>query len=68
MCMMLFTGSPSVTDATVLPNSPSLSHSITVTCTIHPESTADQSVVMLMADGRVTKTGITTCRVILLSC
>ena len=31
--------------------------SITVTCTIHPDSTADQCVVMAMADGRVTRTG-----------
>ena len=32
-------------------------YNITVTCTIHPNSTADQCVVMAMADGRVTRTG-----------
>ena len=32
-------------------------YNITVTCTIHPDSTADQCVVMTMADGRVTRTG-----------
>ena len=32
-------------------------YNITVTCTIHPDSTADQCVVMAMADGRATRTG-----------
>ena len=32
-------------------------YNITVTCTIHPDSTADQCVVMAMADGRMTRTG-----------
>jgi len=32
-------------------------YNITVTCTIHPDSTSDQCVVMAMADGRVTRTG-----------
>ena len=32
-------------------------YNITVTCTIHPDSTADQCVMMAMADGRVTRTG-----------
>ena len=32
-------------------------YNITVTCTIHPDSTADQCVVIAMADGRVTRTG-----------
>ena len=32
-------------------------YNITVTCAIHPDSTADQCVVMAMADGRVTRTG-----------
>ena len=32
-------------------------YNITVTCTIHPNSTADQCVVMAMADGRATRTG-----------
>ena len=39
------------------PNATNELHSITVTCTIHPNSTADQCVVMAMADGRVTRTG-----------
>ena len=44
------------------PNATNELHSITVTCTIHPDSTADQCVVMAMADGRVTRTGeIHTC-------
>ena len=32
------------------PNATNELHSITVTCTIHPNSTADQCVVMAMAD------------------
>ena len=32
-------------------------YNITVTCTIHPESTADHCVVMALDDGRVTRTG-----------
>ena len=31
-------------------------YNITVTCTIHTDSTADQCVVMAMADDRVTRT------------
>ena len=33
-------------------------YNITFICTIHPDSTADQCVVMAMANGRVTRTGI----------
>ena len=42
-----------------MPNASSILQSITVTCTIHPNSTADQCVVMAMADGGpgVTETG-----------
>ena len=50
----------SVTNAVIIltaPNATNEVHSITVTCTIHPNSTADQCVVMAMADGRVTRTG-----------
>ena len=50
----------SITDAvTVLstPNATNELHSITVTCTIHPNSTADQCIVMTMANGRMTRTG-----------
>ena len=32
-------------------------YNITVTCAIHPDSTADQCVVMAMADDGVTRTG-----------
>ena len=32
-------------------------YNITIICTIHPDSTADQCVVMAMADGRVNRTG-----------
>ena len=39
------------------PNANNELHSITVTCTIHPDSTADQCVVMAMADGGVARTG-----------
>ena len=49
-----------MTNAVVILNAPNATnelHSITVTCTIHPDSTADQCVVMAMADGRVTITG-----------
>ena len=49
-----------VADATVtlvLPNITSELYNITVTCTIHPNRTADQCIVMVMADGRMTKTG-----------
>ena len=34
-------------------------YNISITCTIHPDSTADQCVVMAMADGRMTRTGMT---------
>ena len=51
----------SVTNTVVMlsaPNATNEVHSITVTCTIHPDSTADQCVVMAMDDdGRVTSTG-----------
>ena len=36
-------------------------YNITVTCAIHPDSTADQCVVMAMADGRVIRTGEILC-------
>ena len=42
------------------PNAINELHSITVTCTIHPDSTADQCVVTAMADGRVARTGTCT--------
>ena len=52
---------PSLTADTIIilnaPNATNELHSITVTCTIHPDSTADQCVVMAMADGRVIRTG-----------
>ena len=51
---------PSVTEAVatlVTPNENRTEHSITVTCTVRPESDADVCVVMAMADGRMTKSG-----------
>jgi len=49
----------SVSDVTVInaPNVTSKLYNITFTCTVYPDSTADQCVVMAMADGRVTRTG-----------
>ena len=51
----------SVSDTVAVLSAPDVSttlQSITVTCTIHPESTADQCVVMAMDDnGRVISTG-----------
>ena len=42
----------------ISPNVTSKLYNITVTCTIHPDSAADQCVVMAKADdGRVTRTG-----------
>ena len=36
-------------------------YNITVTCIIHPDSTADQCIVMAMGDDGVTRTGIAKC-------
>ena len=55
----LITGT-SVPDATAVLNSPRFSstlQSITVTCTIHPNSTVDQCVVIVVDDGGVNRTG-----------
>ena len=38
-------------------------YNITVTCTVHPNSTADQCVVMAIADNRVTRIGMCIYRV-----
>ena len=63
----LFTELPPVSNATVLLNTPNtLGYSITVNCTIHPNSSANQCVVMAMADGRVTITGKNTCTCVLM--
>ena len=46
---------PSVTEVLatlVTPNDNRAEHSITVTCTVHPDSNADMCVVMAMAVGR----------------
>ena len=44
--------------ATVIsPNVTKSLYNITVTCTIHPNSTADHCVVMAIADNRVTRMG-----------
>ena len=50
----------SVTEAVatlVTPNQNRTEYSITVTCTVCPESDADICVVMAMADGRMTRSG-----------
>ena len=44
----------SVTDTTATLTGP---YSITINCNTHPDSTADQCVVMAMSDGRMTRTG-----------
>ena len=41
----------------ISPNVTSELYNITITWTIHPDSTADQCVVMVVADGSVTRTG-----------
>ena len=50
----------SVTNAVSILNAPNATnelYSITVTCTVHPNSDADQCVVMAMADGKLNTTG-----------
>ena len=50
----------SVTEAVatlITPNENRTEHSITVTCTVRPESYAEMCVVMAMADGRMTRSG-----------
>ena len=45
--------------ATVIsPNVTRSLYNMTVTCTVHPNSTADQCVAMAIADNRVTKIGM----------
>ena len=49
----------SVIDVMAVLNAPDVTnglYSITVICTIHPDSTADQCVVMAMDDGRLDRT------------
>ena len=49
-----------MTNAVAILNAPNATNelnSITVTCIIHPDSTADQCIVMAVADDRVTSTG-----------
>ena len=51
---------PPVTEAMatlVTPNENRVEHSITVTCTVRPDSDADMCVVMAMAVGRTTREG-----------
>ena len=55
---------PSVTEVVatlVTPNDSITEHSITVTCTVHPDSNADMCVVMAMAVGRTTREGTYVC-------
>ena len=56
MYVYIFPVASSVTDTQVTvsnPNVTSSAHSITVTCTIHPESNADVCVVMAVANNQV---------------
>ena len=49
-----------MTNTSVTLTSPNVTnelYNITVTCTIHPDSTADQCVVIAVADGEVNRTG-----------
>ena len=60
ICTHVFPVSSSITDATatlVTPNENRTLHSITVTCAINPDSTADMCVVRAMADGQETRIG-----------
>ena len=62
LCINTFvnTVASSVSNALTILNTPNATnepYSITVICTIHPDSTADQCLVMAMANGRVTRTG-----------
>ena len=61
-CMYIFVipVAPSVTEAIatlVTPNENKIEHTITVTCTVRPESDADMCVVMARADGRTIRKG-----------
>ena len=57
-CVILVVTSVTEAVATlVTPNESRTEHSITVTCTVRPESDADMCVVMAMADGRMTRSG-----------
>ena len=60
ICIYVIPVAPSVTEAMatlVTPNENKTEHSITVTCTVRPESDADMCVVITMADGRITRLG-----------
>ena len=60
ICMYVILVAPSVTEAMatlVTPNENRMKHSITVTCTVRPDSDADMCVVMAMAVGRTTREG-----------
>ena len=58
--LYFFTIGTSVVDAVIVlstPNANNELHSITVTCTIHHDSTADHCVVMAMANNGIHKIG-----------
>ena len=58
--MLVIPVAPSITEVVatlVTPNDNITEHSITVTCTDHPDSNADMCVVMVMAVGRTTREG-----------
>ena len=57
----VITVAPSVTEVVatlVTPNDTRAEHSITITCTVRPDSNADMCVVMAMAVGRTTREGM----------
>ena len=49
------------TTTVISPNVTSELYNITVTCTIHPDSTADQCEVLAVADSKMTRTGENIC-------
>ena len=60
ICMYVILVAPSVTEVVttlVTPNDNITEHSITVTCTVRPDSDADMCVVMAMAVGRTSREG-----------
>ena len=58
--MLVIPVAPSITEVVatlVTPNDNIIEHSITVTCTVRPDSDADMCVVMAMAVNRTTREG-----------
>ena len=60
ICVYVIPVAPSIIEVVatlVTPNDSITEHSITVTCTVRPDSDADMCVVMAMAVGRTTREG-----------